>query len=89
LRISHRLNKSVAVAAVLTAGALLAPAATTTANAMPPCCEMDQITNYYATADKTLLVGQYDTNDFCATFTDWGQTTPYVTLTYRYCTPPG
>jgi len=90
MRISPRLNKSL-VAVVLAAGALLAPATTSTAAAMPPCCGMDQIANYYSTAAMTTLVGQYDLDGECA-FTNWGQTTPYVKYTWRYCatsTPVG
>jgi hypothetical protein len=79
-----RLTKSVAVMA-LAAGALLAPAATTTASAMPPCCGIDLVANYYATADMTgPVVGQRDDGGDCA-FTPWGEVTDYVKYTRIYC----
>jgi len=84
MRISPRVSKTV-VAAVLAAGALAAPVTTTTATALPPCCGVDDIANYYATPDMTgSIVGQHDDGGDCA-FTNWGQVTPYVKYTTLYC----
>jgi hypothetical protein len=83
MRVSHRVNKSV-VAVALTAGALLAPVTTTTANALPPCCGLDTVITYYSTSAKTTVVGRYDDGVDCD-FADWGYRTAYYTTSTYYC----
>jgi hypothetical protein len=85
MRISHRWKRSVAVG-VLAAGALLAPVATTTAGARPPCCGVDDLATYWSTPDfeTGTIVGQYDEGYDCGPYS-WGVQTPYVSYSYRYC----
>lgn len=83
MRIPLRVTKSV-VAMVVAAGALVAPAATNPASALPPCCGVNYITNYYATADMSgSKVGQFDQDD--CEFTSWGVRTAYYKITKQYC----
>jgi hypothetical protein len=81
---SRLLNRSVVVAVAVAAGALLAPAATNPASATPPCCGIDLVYTYYATAAMTgPAVGQSDESD--CPFNDWGQVTQYVKVSRIYC----
>jgi hypothetical protein len=85
MRLYPRLNKSAVAAVALTAGALLAPAATTTASAMPPCCGIDIQTTYYSTAAKTTVVGVYYEGGDCNPSYQWGKTSSYYTIQKFYC----
>lgn len=83
---THLLRKPVVAAVAIACGALLAPAVTAPANALPPCCGIDQDTRYYATADMTgPVVGEnYDGGD-CAPSYSWGQVTAYYKTRRIYC----
>jgi predicted RNA-binding Zn-ribbon protein involved in translation (DUF1610 family) len=85
MRVSRRVNKSVVAAVALSAGLLLAPGATTTASALPPCCGEDVIYTYYSTSAKTTEVGEIYNNDDCGTPYQWGVTTPYYKIQRIYC----
>lgn len=85
MRLSRPVNKSVVAAVALTAGLMLAPAVTTTASALPPCCGVDIKYTYYSTSAKTTVVGVYYDGGDCATPYQWGQTSPYYTVQKIYC----
>lgn len=86
MRVSRPRNKSVVAAVALTTGLMLAPGATTTASALPPCCGVDQITYYYySTSAKTTEVGEFYSGDDCGTPYQWGQVTPYYKIQNIYC----
>jgi hypothetical protein len=86
MRLSRGVNKSAVAAVALAAGVMLAPAATTTASAMPPCCGVDIRITYYSTAAHTTVVGVDCSNcGDCVPVTVWGKTTPYYTTQKIYC----
>jgi hypothetical protein len=86
MRLSRRGNKSVVATVAMAAGLMLAPGATTTASALPPCCGVDLVTTYYSNAAHTTVVG-IDCSDCgdCQPIFVWGQTTSYYTTQKHYC----
>ena len=71
-------------AAVLSGGALLAPAAPATATITP--CTVDHcdfLIEYYSDATKTVRVGEHE--DGPCGYIDWGQVTQYVSRFQRTC----
>lgn len=86
MRLSRRMNKSVVAVVALTAGVMLAPAATTTASALPPCCGVDVKVTYYSTSAKTSIVGVWYDGGDCDPSYQWGQKTAYYTTQKIYCT---
>lgn len=84
MTVTRNTTRAVAAAVAIIASALFAPAVTTSTNAMPPCCGVDLVTTYYATADLTgSPVGQRDEQD--CPFTPWGVVTPYYKVSKIYC----
>ena len=83
--ITRRSKLSLIAAVAVMGTTLLAPAVTTTATAMPPCCGITAVTTYYATADMTSIVGQYGDPAGDCPFTSWGDVTPYYKTSFKYC----
>ena len=53
MTVTRHAAKTLAGGAAIIAVALFAPAVSTSTNAMPPCCGIDLVTTYYATANMT------------------------------------
>lgn len=72
-------------AAVLSSGALLAPASPAAATKVPcsPDYSCDTLFQYYSDSTKTYLVGEYE-NGPCGQV-NWGQQTAYVERILRRC----
>ncbi|HST50202.1 hypothetical protein [Jatrophihabitans sp.] len=71
-------------AAVLSGGALLAPAAPATA-VITPCNpdNCDTLYEYYSDSTKTVLVGEWE--DGPCGYVNWGQETSYVRRIVKKC----